>query len=199
MKFIIGKKLGMARVFDTDGKSIAVTKVSVLPCIVSAIKTPEKDGYSSVQIKALKDTKDNAKTAMISEFRVEDISSYKVGDKVSIDKFQAGDIVEVTGTSKGKGFAGTIKRHGFQRGPESHGSNNVREPGSIGAQQPQRVILGRHMAGHMGSTTVTVKNLKVVDLDGNTILVSGAIPGSNKTLLKLVSKSSAKVEEVAAE
>jgi len=192
MKFILGTKLTMARVFDENGRSVAVTKVAVLPCAVSTIKTKDKDGYTAVQIKATK--KDGAKDIKISEFRLDNTDGYKKGSKIDASQFAAGDVVQVTGTSKGKGFAGTIKRHGFKRGPESHGGNNVREPGSIGAQQPQRVVLGRKMAGHMGATTVTVKNLKIVDVDKDILLISGAIPGNPRSLLKIVSKNTTALE-----
>lgn len=173
----------MTRVFDAEGRSLAVNIVRAFPCVVSAIKSDDKDGYAAIQVTAKKDEK---KTAAIAEFKPTNVSDYKKNDKITLDQFQAGDSVQVTGTSKGKGFAGTIKRHGFKRGPESHGGNNVREPGSIGAQQPQRVVKGRRMAGHMGVTTVTVQNLKVVDVDKDIILVSGAIPGPNKSIVKII-------------
>lgn len=188
MKFILGQKLGMSRIFDENGKIIPVTKVVILACEITQVKTKTKDGYSSVQIAALKQTGQKTKTMKTMEFRLDDLDGYKKGAKVLGSQFVAGDIVEVTATSKGKGFAGTIKRHGFKRGPESHGGNNVREPGSIGSQQPQRVVLGRKMAGHMGAKTVTIKNLKVMDIDNEIMLVSGAIPGPNKGIIRVVSK-----------
>lgn len=197
MKFILGEKFGMTRVFDADGKSIAVSLIKAFPCVVSAIKTVEKDGYSAIQIKAIAKKGEKEKTVQASEFRTED--KFKIGDKITVDQFEIGDKAVVTGTSKGKGFAGTIKRHGFHRGPVGHGGNNVREPGSIGAQQPQRVILGRKMAGHMGHTTITVKNLKVVDFDKDIMLVAGAIPGPRKSILKVYSNSIKKIEETVAE
>lgn len=177
----------MTRVFDADGKIIAVTILKILPSKVSAIKTADKDGYSAIQIKSVKTKGEKEVDLKICEFRVENISDYKVGQNVEID-FAAGEHVAVQGTSKGKGFAGTIKRHGFKRGPESHGGNNVREPGSIGAQQPQRVVKGRKMAGHMGVDTITVSNLKVVDINKDTVLISGAIPGNNGAIIKVYSK-----------
>lgn len=188
MKFILGRKLGMTRVFDTDGKEVAVNIVSVLPCEVSQVKSLDKDGYSAVQIKATKEKGDKTLDIRKVEFRLDDTAAYKVGKKITTDQFSAGDVVEVTGTSKGKGFAGTIKRYNFKRGPESHGGNNVREPGSIGAQQPQRVVLGRRMAGHKGVETINVKNLKVIDVDKNILLISGAIPGPNKGIVKVFAK-----------
>jgi len=190
----------MTRVFDAEGRSVAVSKVLVLPAAVSQIRSNEKDGYSAVQIQAVKGEGEKTKVIRTKEFRALDTAGYKKGKKITIEQFIAGDVVDVTGTSKGKGFAGTIKRHGFKRGPESHGGNNVREPGSIGAQQPQRVVLGRRMAGHMGAATVTVKNLKVVDVDKDILLVSGAIPGPNKGILQIVSRNASSepvAEEVA--
>ncbi|MDO8444204.1 MAG: 50S ribosomal protein L3 [bacterium] len=188
MKFILGQKLGMTRVFDADGKMIPVTKVAFLPCEVTQVKTIAKDGYNSVQIAALKKNDTKTKQMKVMEFRLDDIDGYKMNGKIEGNQFVAGDIVEVTATSKGKGFAGTIKRHDFKRGPASHGGNNVREPGSIGAQQPQRVVKGRKMAGHMGATVTTIKNLKVVDIDAEAMLISGAIPGPNKGIIRVVSK-----------
>jgi len=198
MKFILGQKLGMTRVFDEDGKVIPVTRIGFLPCTVSQVKKLDKDGYTSVQITAHKqsdsdpsreDRAEARKAMRIMEFRLDEIDGYKKGTKIDGSQFAAGDLVEVTAKSKGKGFAGTIKRHDFRRGPASHGGNNVREPGSIGAQQPQRVVLGRKMAGHMGAVTVTVKNLKVINIDKNSILVSGAVPGPNKGIIRVISHS----------
>lgn len=187
MKFLLGLKQGMTRIFDAEGRSIAVSIVKILPMQVAQIKTVEKDGYSAIQLKATKLKGEKEVDLKAIEVKVENPSDYKVGDKIQID-FEAGDKISVTGTSKGKGFAGTIKRHGFRRGPASHGGNNVREPGSIGAQQPQRVVKGRRMAGHMGAETITVQNLKVVDLDKESILVSGAIPGNRGTMVRVYSK-----------
>ncbi len=187
MKFGLAQKVGMTRVFDAEGKMVPVTIVSLLSCQITQVKSVDSDGYKSVQVAAIKKTDTKEKVIRKTEFRVDEIDGYKKGAELE-NEFVAGDVVEVTGTSKGKGFAGTIKRHSFKRGPEGHGGNNVREPGSIGAQQPQRVVLGRHMAGHMGHTTVTVKNLRVVDADKNILLVSGAIPGPNKGILRIVSK-----------
>ncbi|HLC44135.1 MAG TPA: 50S ribosomal protein L3 [Patescibacteria group bacterium] len=194
MKFILGQKLGMTRVFDADGKMIPVTKVAFLPCEVTQVKTITKDGYNSIQIAALKKNETKTKQMKVMEFRLDDIDGYKMNAKIEGNQFVAGDIVEVTATSKGKGFAGTIKRHDFKRGPASHGGNNVREPGSIGAQQPQRVVKGRKMAGHMGATTVTIKNLRVVDIDDKIMLISGAVPGPNKGIIRIVSKEITKLQ-----
>jgi len=199
MKFILAQKLGMTRIFDEEGKSVPVTKVAVLPCHISEIKSLDRDGYVAVQLSATKGEGDKVKNVKINEFRLSEIDGYKKGQKLGNDQFTAGDLVEISGTSKGKGFAGTIKRYNFKRGPETHGGNNVREPGSIGAQQPQRVVLGRRMAGHMGAKTATVKNLKVVDVDKNILLVRGAVPGPDKGILKVVSKTANKINEVANE
>ena len=187
MKIGLGQKLGMTRIFDADGKMIAVTKVALFASQITQVKSVDTDGYKSVQIAAIKKGAHKDKTIRKTEFRLDEIDGYKQGDELK-NEFATGDVVEITGTSKGKGFAGTIKRYNFKRGPEGHGGNNVREPGSIGAQQPQRVVLGRHMAGHMGMTTVCVKNLRVIDIENDTLLISGAIPGPNKGILRIVSK-----------
>lgn len=187
MKIALGQKLGMTRVFDTEGRALAVTMVKLLPAKVTQIKSDDKDGYSAIQITSYKN-EEKANVLRSTEFRVEDLSGAKAGSILKID-FENGDFVSIQGKSKGKGFAGTIKRHGFKRGPETHGGNNVREPGSIGAQQPQRVTKGRHMAGHMGYDTITVKNLKVVDINNDIMLVSGAVPGPRKSVLKIYGKA----------
>jgi len=188
MKFAIAQKMGMTRVFDAEGKNIAVTMVKLFPMKVEQIKTQEIDGYSALKVKAYTEDGEKVKDIKSCEFDAIDPTSYKVDQKIKIE-FDTDDFVTVTGTSKGKGFAGTIKRHGFKRGPEGHGGNNVREPGSIGAQQPQRVVLGRRMAGRLGGDTVTIGNLKVVDIDKDIMLIAGAIPGHSKTLLRITAKS----------
>lgn len=195
MKFILGRKIGMTRVFDDEGRHIAVTKVAAMPCVVSQIKTKEKDGYKAVQVKALKN--ENAdKVAKITEFREDAPGRYKIGQKITLKNFKKDELVTIVGTSKGKGFAGTIKRHGFSRGPETHGSNNVREPGSIGGGYPQRVVKGRHMAGKMGAETVTIKNLRIVDVDNDLLLIAGAIPGPTKGIIKIFGTGEVAEEEV---
>jgi large subunit ribosomal protein L3 len=188
MKFAIAQKMGMTRVFDKEGKNIAVTMVKLFPMKVEQIKTQEVDGYSALKVKAYTEDGEKVKDIKSCEFDAIDGTKYKVDQKIKIE-FDTEDFVTVTGTSKGKGFAGTIKRHGFKRGPEGHGGNNVREPGSIGAQQPQRVVLGRRMAGRLGGDTVTIGNLKVVDINKDTMLIAGAIPGHSKTLLRITAKS----------
>ena len=196
-KGIIGKKIGMTQIFDENGKVVPVTVVEAGPCVVSQKKTVENDGYAAVQIgfgdlKAHKVNKpmaghfakaNVAPKRTLREFRFDDIDAYNVGDLVKADVFAAGDKVDVTGTSKGKGYAGVIKRWNFQRLKESHGSGPVaRHGGSIGScSDPSRVYPGKKMAGHLGSERVTVQNLQVVkvDAENNLIAIKGAIPGPN--------------------
>ena len=196
-KGIIGKKIGMTPSFDENGKVVPVTVVEAGPCVVSQKKTVENDGYAAVQIgfgdlKAHKVKKpmaghfakaNVAPKRTLREFRFDDIDAYNVGDLVKADVFAAGDKVDVTGTSKGKGYAGVIKRWNFQRLKESHGSGPVaRHGGSIGScSDPSRVYPGKKMAGHLGSERVTVQNLQVVkvDAENNLIAIKGAIPGPN--------------------
>lgn len=196
-KAIIGKKIGMTQIFDESGKVIPVTVVEAGPCVVSQKKTVENDGYASIQIgfgdmKAQKVTKpmrghfakaDVAPKRTLREFRVENIDAYNVGDRIKADVFEAGEKVDITGTSKGKGYAGVIKRWNFGRLKESHGSGPVaRHGGSIGmCSDPSKVFKGKKMAGHLGAERVTVQNLTVVkvDAENNLIAVKGAIPGPN--------------------
>jgi large subunit ribosomal protein L3 len=196
-KAIIGKKIGMTQIFDEAGKVIPVTVVEAGPCVVSQKKTVENDGYASIQIgfgdmKAQKVNKpmrghfakaDVAPKRILREFRVEHLDAYNVGDLIKADVFAAGEKVDVTGTSKGKGYAGVIKRWNFRRLKETHGSGPVaRHGGSIGmCSDPSKVFKGRKMAGHLGAERVTVQNLTVVkvDAENNLIAVKGAIPGPN--------------------
>ncbi len=196
-KGIIGKKIGMTQVFDEKGKVIPVTVVEAGPCVVSQKKTVENDGYAAIQIgfgdlKAHKVNKpmkghfakgDVAPKRTLREFRMDNTDAFNVGDLIKADTFAAGDKVDVTGTSKGKGYAGVVKRWSFGRLKESHGSGPVaRHGGSIGmCSDPSRVFKGRKMAGHMGAEKVTVQNLTVVkvDAENNLIAVKGAIPGPN--------------------
>lgn len=193
MKFIVGKKIGMTRVFDDEGRHISVSKIAAMPTVVSQIKTKERDNYQAIQVKALK-SKD--RIAKVTEFFDDAPGRYKVGQKLSGRQFKKDELVTVIGTSKGKSFAGTIKRHGFKRGPETHGSNNVREPGSIGGGYPQRVVLGRRMAGRLGGSRATVKNLKVIDVDDEIILLAGAVPGPNKSFVKIFGRGEVAEEEI---
>lgn len=193
---MIGRKIGMTQLFQ-DGGEVVVTAVEAGPCFVTQIKTEAKDGYDAVQVgfgeaKRLNSAqkghlKDVGRFKYLREFDMEDIESAQVGQKLDVDMFKAGDLVDVTGTSKGKGFAGVVKRYHFAGGPKTHGqSDRHRAPGSIGAgTNPGRVLKGTRMAGHMGNRRVTVRNLKVIDVDlaRHLILVEGAVPGFNKGLL----------------
>ena len=196
-KAIIGKKIGMTQIFDENGKVVPVTVVQAGPCVVSMKKTVENDGYAAVQLGFgdLKPTKVNkpmtghfkkadvAPKRTLREFRFEDTDAYELGQIVKADVFAAGDKIDVTGTSKGKGYAGVIKRWNFQRLKETHGSGPVaRHGGSMGAcSTPSRVWKGKKMAGHLGTEKVTVQNLSVVkvDAENNLIAIKGAIPGPN--------------------
>ncbi len=196
-KAIIGKKIGMTQIFDEKGNVVPVTVVEAGPCVVSMKKTAENDGYEAVQLgwgdvkpgkvtKPMKGHFDKSKVApkkVLREFRVDNTAAYNVGDIVKADVFEVGNRVDVTGTSKGKGYAGVIKRWNFQRLKESHGSGPVaRHGGSIGAcSDPSRVWKGKKMAGHLGAERVTVQNLAVVkvDAENNLIAIKGAIPGPN--------------------
>ena len=194
-KGIVGKKLGMTQLFDANGKVVPVTVIEAGPCVVSQKKTIENDGYEAVQIgfgdmKALKVNKpmkghfgkgDVAPKKVLRELRVEDIAKYEVGDIIKADVFAEGDKVDVVGTSKGKGYAGVIKRWNFSRLKMSHGTGPVaRHGGSLGASStPSRVMKGKKMAGHLGAERVTVQNLDIVKIDAenNIIAVKGAVPG----------------------
>ena len=202
MKGILGRKVGMTQVFTKEGKLIPVTVVEVEPNTVMQVKTVETDGYNAIQLGVF-DKKENnsnkpavghAKKAnttpkrFLKEIRDVD-ASYTLGDKVGVDIFEAGDIVDVTGTSKGKGFAGTIKRHNQSRGPMSHGSHYHRGPGSLGTMLPKRVLKGKNLPGHMGHETITIQNLEIIEVNPaeNYILVSGNIPGPKKSLVLIKS------------
>ena len=201
MKGILGKKLGMTQIFTEEGIVIPVTVVEAGPNVVTQIKTVEKDGYTAVQV-GFGDAKEkslnkpqkghlaaaNVLKKHLKEFRVDAVEEFTVGQEIKADLFAAGEKIDVTGTSKGKGFQGPIKRHGQSRGPESHGSRYHRRPGSMGACSfPGRVFKNKKLAGHMGSVTVTVQNLEVVrvDADKNLILVKGAIPGAKGSVVTI--------------
>lgn len=201
-KALIGKKIGMTQIFDEQGKVIPVTAIEVGPCTVMQIKTVEQDGYQAVQL-GFGDVKESKLTKpelgkftksklqpkkYLREFRVDSVEGINVGDELKADVFQAGDKVDIQGTSKGKGFQGVIKRHGQSRGPMGHGSMYHRRPGSMGpTSTPGRVFKGKNLPGHMGNVTVTIQNLEVVkvDLDKNVILVKGSVPGAKKSILKI--------------
>lgn len=202
MKGILGRKAGMTQVFTKDGKLIPVTVVEVEPNVVMQVKTVEKDGYNAVQLgvfdkkekNATKPEMGRAKKANTTPKRyLKEIrgfeGTYNLGDKLGADVFAVGEVVDVTGTSKGKGFQGTIKRHNQSRGPMTHGSHYHRGPGSLGTMLPKRVLKGKNLPGHMGSVTVTIQNLEVVEVNANEnyILVSGNIPGAKNSLILIKS------------
>ena len=194
---LIGRKVGMTQVFQDDGTMVAVSVLAVEPNTVTRLRTTERDGYTAVQLgiepsKRLSKPEagqlpDLPQVATIREFRLESVDDYAVGQVLGVaEVFAAGDLVDVTGVSKGKGFAGHIKRHHFKRGPKTHGSDHHREPGSIGpGTTPGRVYRGLRMAGHMGDERVTTKKLRVVraDADRNLLLVKGPLPGARNALI----------------
>ncbi|MDD5590590.1 MAG: 50S ribosomal protein L3 [Dehalococcoidales bacterium] len=199
---IIGKKLGMTQIFRDNGKVEAVTAIEAGPCAVVQVKTMAREGYNALQIgfgqaKRLSSPqrghlRDLGQFRYLREFRTDDIDGVQVGDRIDVSLFQAGDLVDVTGVSKGKGFAGVVKRYGFAGGPKTHGqSDRHRHPGSIGATtSPGRVLRGTLMAGQMGNQRVTVRKLEVfqTDPERNLLLVRGAVPGASNGLL-LIRKS----------
>ena len=201
MKGILGRKIGMTQIFTEAGEVVPVTVVEAGPVVVTQVKTIENDGYNAVQV-GFVDAKEkslnkpqkghlaaaNTLKKHLKEFRVEAVDAYTVGQEIKADVFAAGEMIDVTGISKGKGFQGPIKRHGQSRGPESHGSRYHRRPGSMGAcSYPGRVFKNKKLAGHMGSVKVTVQNLEVVrvDADKNFILVKGAIPGAKGSVVTI--------------
>ncbi|HEU4671481.1 MAG TPA: 50S ribosomal protein L3 [Candidatus Limnocylindrales bacterium] len=195
---LIGRKVGMTSVFQDDGTMVPVSVVAIEPNTVTRLRTAERDGYTAVQLgiePSRRLTKPEAgqlagdlpKVATIREFRVDALDGYELGQTINVaDVFAPGELVDVTGVSKGKGFAGTVKRHHFKRGPKTHGSDNYRKPGSIGpGTTPGRVYKGLRMAGHMGAERTTVKKLRIVrtDAERNLLLVKGALPGGRGALL----------------
>ena len=188
---LIGKKIGMAQVFKDDGKAEAATVVEAGPCTVVQLKTVAKEGYIAVQL-GFGGAKRSGSFRHLREFRLTDAGDIEVGNKVDAGLFKAGDLVDVTGVSKGKGFAGVVKRYGFAGGPKTHGqSDRHRAPGSIGAgSSPGRVLKGKRMPGHMGSSRVTVRRLEVLEADParNLLVVKGAVPGAKSGPL-LIRKS----------
>ncbi len=203
MKGILGRKIGMTRIFNEKGEVVPVTVIQAGPCYVTQVKRTETDGYEAIQVgfeevhpnrlnkPRLGHLKKHGLPALriLREFRVEDASQYEVGQVLTVEMFQPGDLVDVTGTSKGRGFQGGVKRYGFGGGPKTHGqSDRWRAPGSIGAGTfPGRVLPGTRMAGRMGNRRVTVQNLEVVRVDPehNLILVKGAVPGHKKGLVMI--------------
>ncbi len=195
IKGLLGKKLGMTSVFSNDGRSVPVTVIEAGPCTVTQIKTRANDGYDALQIGFGEKKKSRVNKPLMGhyakagdkaytclrEFSVDDPDAYKLGQAIDLAIFNVGDKIEVSGKTKGRGFAGTIKRHGFHRGPKTHGSKSYREPGAIGqCAWPSKVFKGKKMPGRYGNTRTTVKNLEIVDIrpDQHLILVKGAIPGA---------------------
>ena len=205
MKFILGEKIAMTQYFDDKGRAFGATVIAAGPAVVTQVKTADKDGYTAVQVgfgsrkeknitKAQKGAwKDLGNFKEVAEFRVsaDEIANFTVGQTVAADAFVSGDTIRVSGISKGKGFQGVVKRHGFRGGRRTHGQkHSEREPGSIGGSGGRaggRVAKGMRMAGRMGSDLVTVRNLKVlaVDKDTNTLVIKGAVPGKKGTLLRI--------------
>jgi large subunit ribosomal protein L3 len=200
---LIGKKLGMSQLFSPDGEATPVTVIQVGPCTITQIKSVDNDGYNALQL-AFGEKKPRGTTKpllghfkrcgkgpfkAIKEVKVDEVEDFELGQEISADIFQVGELVQVIGKSKGKGFAGTIKRWNFSRGPMSHGGMNKRPPGSIGCSaSPSRVIKGRKMPGQMGNRRVTVKGLKIVDVrpEENIILVKGAVPGARNGVVLII-------------
>ncbi len=211
MKGILGRKVGMTQVFTKDGKLIPVTVVSVEPNVVMQVKTVETDGYNGIQLgvfekkenRSTKSEVGHAKKANTTPKRflkeIKDFDgSHNIGDIIDANLFEVGEVVDVTGTSKGKGFQGSIKRHNQNRGPMGHGSHYHRGPGSMGTMLPKRVLKGKKLPGHMGFETVTIQNLEIVEVNtiDNYILVSGNIPGAKNSLvlIKTAVKNSRKAD-----
>jgi large subunit ribosomal protein L3 len=201
-KAMIAKKIGMTQIFAEDGSLVPVTVLQAGPCAVTQVKTVDNDGYSAVQIGFMDKTEKHttqpeqghfnkagvAFKRFVKEFRLENSEEYVVGQEILADIFAAGDTIDVSGTSKGKGYQGAIKRHNQSRGPMSHGSKYHRQAGSMGnASYPGRVFKGKKLAGHMGSEAVTIQNLEIVRVDAekNLILVKGAVPGPKKSIVTL--------------
>lgn len=214
MKGILGKKIGMTQVFTKNGKLIPVTVIEVEPNVVTQIKTKEKDGYDAIQLGAITVKEKNSNKAKIGhtnkantapkrflrELRGVNVNDYTLGQVISADVFKEGEIVDVSGVSKGKGFQGVIKRYNQSRGPMGHGSQYHRGVGSLGTLLPMHVLKGKKLPGHMGNATTTIQNLEVVsvDLENNVILVKGNVPGPKKSLvmIKTSVKKGEKVNEV---
>ena len=199
VKGILGRKLGMTQVFTKSGKLVPVTVIEVGKNVVTQIKTTETDGYDAIQLgfsevkeknttKAIAGHTSKANTTpkrFFKEIRGVDVTNYTLGQEVGADLFEAGEVVDVTGVTKGHGFQGVIKRHGQSRGPRGHGSHYHRRPGSMGTMRPMRVFKGKNLPGHMGTLTVTIQNLEIVatDLEKGIILVKGNVPGAKKSLV----------------
>lgn len=198
MKFILGEKIGMSQIFDAEGNVVPVTLVRVTPNTVTQVRTKEKDGYEAVQVASGERKSKNIKKPQLGHFK--DLGNFRYvkefrgkadverGAKIDASAFSEGDIVRVSGISKAKGFQGVVKRHGFHGAPATHGTKHaLREPGSIGATWPQRVIRGMRMAGRMGGVRISTRGLKVVKIDSenNLLAIKGAVPGKPGTMLEI--------------
>ena len=199
MKGILGRKVGMTEKFTKDGRVVPVTVISIEPNIITQIKTVENDGYNAIQLSTVDKKEKHATKAEIGhakkananpkrfvrEIRVDDVTSYELGSAINADLFEVGEKVDVTGTSKGKGFTGVIRRNNQSRGPETHGSRYHRRPGSMGTMRPMRVMKGKVLAGRDGGETITIQNLEIIDfsLEDKYILVSGNVPGAKNSLV----------------
>ena len=212
MKGILGRKIGMTQVFTKEGKLIPVTVVEVLPNVVTQVKTVETDGYNAIQLGVVDKKEKNSTKASIGHAKKANTNpkrylkeirnaegNYNLGDTIKADLFEAGEYVDVTGTTKGHGTQGVIKRHGQHSGPSAHGSRYHRRPGSMGTLRPMRVLKGKKLPGHMGVETVTIQNLEIIEANANEnyILVSGNIPGAKESLVLI--KSAVKKDKKAAE
>jgi large subunit ribosomal protein L3 len=201
MALILGRKLGMTQLFADDGTVTGVTVVAAGPCVVTDVRTKDRNGYDAVQL-GFEDVADKrcakpqlgayrksnvAPKRHLREERLDAPAQHAVGDVVRADVFKPGDVVDVVGTMKGRGFAGTIKRHGFSRGPETHGSMNVRDPGSMASKRIGKVIKGKRLGGHYGASRHTTKNLAVmrVDTERNLLFIKGSVPGANNGLVQV--------------
>lgn len=199
---ILGKKLGMTGVFTSEGRYFPATVIEAGPCVVTQIKTRDTDGYNALQLgfggkrtsRVNKPLQGHFKKSgdqcfrFLKEFSVENPADYSLGQELTVEMFKVGDRVDVVGTSKGRGFSGVIKRHGFHRGPMTHGSRNVRRPGSVGCSAwPAKIIKGKKMPGQYGNDRKTIRNLEIIDIrtDDNLILVKGAVPGSEAGLVSV--------------
>ena len=207
---LLGKKIGMTQIFTKAGKSVPVTVIEAGPCVVLQVKSADKDGYTAVQLgfDAKSQNRTNKPDAgrfkkiktdpvkFIREIRIDNTEGIKPADSVTVELFQAGDYVDIIGTSIGKGFQGGVKRWNWSRGPMSHGSMSHRAPGSIGATNPDRVVKGHHLPGHMGNSRVTVQNMEVVDIDkeNNLLIIKGAVPGAKGNYL-VIKKAFKKVRK----
>ena len=197
---LLGKKLGMTGFFTPEGSYLPVTVIEAGPCVVTQIKTKATDGYDALQLGFGEKRKSRVNKPLqghfkksgkqcfryVREFTVEDPAAYNLGQEITVDMFKVGDRVDVVGTTKGRGFAGVIKRYGFHRGPMTHGSRNVRRPGSIGCSAwPAKVIKGKKMPGQYGNDRKTIRNLEIVDIrpEDNVILIKGAVPGAESGLM----------------